>query len=261
MADVKETLNSLLDGRREFEFSDGSGEVKKYYISTPTSDDIKKADWEHAKAYNGALKEGVLTSSEMMDILKTRNIVGPDYNDVGENLKYKLSDKLLDMERETDREKRLRLALEVRDLREEYVQWSQRMSGPMSHTCENIASDARTAYMTSVVVQDEKGSRVWKSFDDYRSERNLPLQTRSRFEVMLWMEGLDADLLDKSPENVAMREIVESVQKEQEELKSMVDEVVPSEPPKTVESPPVEPQVISNAPVVSKKRGRKGKAE
>lgn len=250
---VQDNVNSLIDGRRGFEFTDKDGNLQKYYIATPTADDIRKADWEHAKAFNNALKEGVFTSAEMVDILKKRNIIGPDYEDVGTNLKIALGDKIADMERETDRETRLRLALDVAKAREEVLQWSQRLSGPMAHTCENIASDVRSAYLTSVVIQDEKGNRVWKSFDDFRSERNLALQARSRFEVMLWMEGLDADFLDKSPENVVMREVLDSVQKEQEDLKKMVEEKTAQDDT----TPVVEAPKPEDTP---KKRGKKSTA-
>jgi len=250
---VQDNVESLIDGRRGFEFTDRDGKVVKYYIATPRADDITKADWEHAKAYNNALKEGVLTASEMSDILSKRNIVGPDYEDVGNTLRNTLQEKLVSMEQEKDREVRLRLALEVAAARENVLQWSQRKSGPMSHTCENIANDVRSSYLTSVVVQDEQGNKVWKTFEDFRSERNIAVQTRARFEVMLWMEGLDADFLDKSPENVVMREVLESVQKEQEDLKSKVAEVAST----IEETPVVEAPVSEDAP---KKRGKKSAA-
>jgi hypothetical protein len=251
---IQDNVDNLFDGRRSFDFTDKDGKECKYFIATPSSDDIRKADWEHAKAYNSALKEGVLTSAEMTDILKRRNIIGPDYEDVGNTLKEVLRDKIIDMEREVEREARLRLAVDVAHAREEVIQWGQRLSGPMAHTCESIANDVRSAYLTSVVIQDEKGNKVWKSFEDFKSERNLALQARSRFEVMLWMEGLDADFLDKSPENIVMREVLDSVQKEQEDLKNTVAQVVSTAEVET-------PAAVGNNPEdAPKKRGKKSKA-
>jgi len=202
-------IMDLLDGRRKFEYTDTDGVVQEYYIGTPTAEDIRVADWEHAKKYNLALKEGIFTVSEMMDILKKRRIIGEEYDKVGEELRVQMGEKIVEMERENDREARMRLALEVSDMREEVFQWNQRLSSPLAHTCENLANDSRVECITSAVVQKADGSRLWADFDDYRLEENLALQTKARFEVMLWLEGVESDFLERAPENLVLKEIAD----------------------------------------------------
>lgn len=206
---VSNETESLLDGRRHFSIQTLGGSTKDYYIGTPTADDVRKADWEHAKTYNRALKEGVFTMGEMTEILLSRNIIGPDYEKTGEELKVSLAEKIVSMERELDKDARVQLAFEVAKLREEVFQWNHRMTGPMANTCESMSNDARTEYLTSAVVQDKAGNRIWPSFDDYRNEKDLALQTKARFEVMLWLEGVDSDFLDKSPERVVLNALME----------------------------------------------------
>jgi hypothetical protein len=206
--DINNDIMDLLDGRRKFDFENAEGEKTEYYIGTPTANDIKNADWEHAKRYNQALKEGIFTTSEMMEILKKRNIIGREYDKKGEELRLSLAEKVIEMERETDKEERMRLAIEVANLREEVFQWNQRLSSPLASTCENIANDARVEFITSSVIQDKEGNKLWDTFDDYRSESNLTLQTKARFEVMLWLEGVESDFLEKAPENMVIKELL-----------------------------------------------------
>jgi len=202
-------ITNLLDGRRKFEVELVEGVTKEFYIGVPTADDVRQADWEHAKTYNRALKEGVFTVSEMMEILKARKIIGEDYDEAGDDLRVSLAEDVLAMERETDKEKRMELAVKVARTRESVFQWNQRLSGPMASTCENMANDIRVEYLTSAVVQNKDGSRYWKSFDDYKVEKELVVQTKARFEVMLWLEGVESDFLDKAPENIVMRELMD----------------------------------------------------
>jgi len=238
----KDDLMDLLDGRRRFEYTDSDGEVQEYFIGTPNAESVRQADWEHAKRYNQALKEGIYTVSEMMEILKKRNIIGVDYDKVGDDLRLQLAEKIVEMERENDRETRIRLAMEVADMREEVFQWNQRLSSPLASTCENMANDARVEFITSSVVQDTEGNRLWDTFDDYKTEHNLGLQSKARFEVMLWLEGVESNFLERAPENVVMKELMDAKKLEatapSEELSKQVEEAetvlseVPSDAPK-----------------------------
>lgn len=225
---VKEDIMDLLDGRRKFEIEVEEGVVKEYFIGTPNAEDVRQADWEHAKTYNRALKEGVFTVSEMMEILKARNIIGEDYDQAGDDLRVKLGEKVVEMERETDKDKRMELALQVARIRENIFQWNQRLSGPMASTCENMANDARVEYLTSAVIQDKDGKRIWPTYEDYKTEKDLAVQTKARFEVMLWLEGVESDFLDRAPENVVIRELMDVTELEEskpnEELLAEVEE-------------------------------------
>lgn len=214
---VKEEMASLLDGRRMFEIEYQEGDIRRYFIGVPTSEDIRQADWEEAKVYNKALKDGVFTAGEMLEILQSRNIVGPEYERLGMDIKAKLAEKLVEMERETEEEKRVMLAISVSAIRDELFKWNQRMTGPMSNTCERLASDAKTEYLTSCVIQDKDGKRVWSSIEDYRKEKDIALQTKARFMVMLWLEGVEPDFLDKVPENLVLSQAREKLVKSSEE--------------------------------------------
>jgi hypothetical protein len=97
--------------------------------------------------------------------------------------------------------------MEVAKSREELFQWNQRLNGPMNNTAEQISDDARLEHLTSSMVTREDKSKVWSSYQIYLKEKSQSLALRSRFEIMLYLQGLSSDFLDNTPEARAMREV------------------------------------------------------
>lgn len=202
MADVEK------DNKR---FFFGPDEETKYYIEPPTAEDIRGADWQYSKTFTQCLVEGITTSAEMIDILTRRGIIGPEFEQRANELAQKLSDRIALLESTEDVDAKRELALEVARSREELFQWNQRLNGPMNNTAEQISDDARLEYLTSSMVVREDGSKVWDSYDVYLKEKSQALALRSRFEVMLYLQGLPSDFLDYTPEAQAMREVERDV--------------------------------------------------
>lgn len=192
---------------REFTTFDG----RIFTIKAASSEGIRKADLHYSKIYSTCLVEDIVTAAELMDELKRRGIAGPEYQARAEELEQKIADKLKKLENEDNRESKQTIAREIEELREEILQWNQRINGPMSNTCEQISEDARLDYLTSCMVYDEKGNRAWASYKDYLDSEDKALTFKSRFEIMLYMQGLPTNFLDNTPERTAMREIQEEV--------------------------------------------------
>lgn len=199
---------SKVDHRRNFIGPDGE---TKYYLAAPTAEDIRGADWTYSKMFTKSLVEGITTSSEMMDILTRRGVIGPEFEqrsaELADNLNRKIF--LLDLADNVDTKRQL--SIDVARAREELFQWNQRLNGPMSNTCEQIADDARLEFLTAAIIQKEDGSKVWDSYDTFLKEKSQGLALKSRFEVMLYLQGMDSNFLDKTPEALAMKEVEEEV--------------------------------------------------
>ena len=230
----------MADDRRSFPYGEDT-----YYINTPNAEDIKGADWQYSKVYTKSLVEGISTSSEMHDILTRRGIIGPDYEQRRAELETILSGKILDLAGTPSTTDKQLSALEVAKAREELFRWNQRLNGPMSNTCEQIADDARLEYLSSRMVENEDGSKIWETFEDYLAEPDQPLALTARFQVMLYLQGMEADFLDNTPEAVAMREV-------EDELKSIAKEIAKKEVIAEEEEAAIKPK-----PKVKKKPGPK----
>ncbi len=185
----------------------GPDDNQNYYINTPTAEDIRGADWQYSKTFTKSLMEGIPTSAEMNDILLRRGIIGTEFEQRAEELTRDLADKINALNIADKTEGKRDLSLEVAMAREELFKWNQRLNGPMSNTCEQMADDQRLEYLTSCMIEKENGNRVWEDYDAYLKEKNQALPLKSRFEVMLYLQGLDSNFLEQTPEALAMKEV------------------------------------------------------
>ncbi len=259
---VKEAVQDVLDSRRGFTLETPDNEIFHYYIASPSGEDVRKADWQYSKVYNQAIVDEFLTQSQMLELLQEKDIVDEEYTQKLDTVRISLGAELFKLETLMDQatpEEREATALEVARLRDELFQLNQRVNGPMSNTCENLAEDARTDFLTSRIVQNKEGSKLWADFDAYRDEENTALSIKSRFEVMLWMQGLESNFLENTPEQSTLREIAQTrleqaVADQQEEETSKEVEAKVEEPAEEVLELPEEPEVVQEE--VKKKRGR-----
>jgi hypothetical protein len=205
-------IKDVLDSRREFSIVVGDEEIS-YYIAQPSAADIRKSDWQYSKVYNKAIVDGFLTQAQMVDLLKDKGILSDDYAEKVETVRISLAAELFKLEHmeETSPElERESVALEVARLRDELFALNQQVNGPMGNTCENLAEDARTEHLTYRIVQTKDGSRLWEDFESFQSEENSTLVVKARFEVMLWIQGLESNFMETTPEQTALRAIAQS---------------------------------------------------
>lgn len=221
--------------RREFK-DPVSG--KTYFIGIPTADDVRGADWQYSKTYTKSLVEGITTSAEMIDILMRRGVVGPEFEQRQKELTDILAIKVEALRNAVDLDAKQKAALEVAAAREELFNWNQRLNGPMANTCEQMADDSRLEYLTSRMVQESDGKKLWEEYSDFLTEKNQSLAMRARFEVMLYLQGLDSDFLEKTPEAMAIREIEEEIQTKANEALAELEKVKSEkEDPETSKKP------------------------
>jgi len=230
------------DNARSFEGADGL----TYHILAPSANDIREADWQYSKVYTRSLTEGITTSAEMMDILRRRSIVGSEFEQRAIELTRILNQKILQLQTAENIDQKRELAIEVAQARDELFQWNQRLNGPMSNTCENLADDARLEYLTSCMVVNSDAERIWKDYDSYLKERSNSKALRARYEVMLYLQGLESDFLEKTPEAQAMKDVerellkraeeaalaLKAIEEENKQTSDITEEVVTEEAPK-----------------------------
>ena len=250
--DVKEAVKDVLDSRREFVLEIETGNVKHYYIAAPGGEDIRKADWQYSKIYNQAIVDEFLTAGQMTELLKDKGIINDEYTDKVEEVRISLGAELFKLETLMDDatpEDKEAVAMAVARFRDELFQLNQRVNGPMANTCENLAEDSRTEFLTSRIIEYKDKTKVWEDYTAFRNEENTALAIKSRFEVMLWMQGLESNFLENTPEQTILREIATA--KLQDAVKEIADETDPAK----VE----DLELPAEKPKVEKKPKRKGR--
>lgn len=189
--------------KRSFSLEDG----RVFYVEDPNTEDIKNADWMYSRIYTKSLIDGISTSSEMMDILTKRGIIGPEYEKRAKELTEVLNNAIEELNNAETNDEKYAKAMKVAEARDDLFRWNQRFSSPMSHTCEQLADDARLECLASSMIRDDKGNRVWNSYDEYVNDSDQELVTRARIEVMLYLQGVSSDFMNQTPEAIAMREV------------------------------------------------------
>lgn len=230
---------------------------KVYSIAAPNANDIREADWNYSRTFTRSLTEGITTSAEMMDILRRRGIIGPEFEQRAQELTNQLNEKIFALDTADSVDKKRDLAVEVAEARDELFQWNQRLNGPMANTCEQLADDARLEYLTSCMVVDEKDERVWESYDQYLKEKNQALALKARFEIMLYLQGLESDFLEKTPEAQAMKEVETDILEKAAEAARALEAVAEEEKAKAEEPAPKKAAPKKAAPKKRAPRKRK----
>lgn len=204
-----------IDKSRRF-FIGTDGETV-YYIESPTADDIRKADWQYSKTYTQCMIEGITTQAELVDILTKRGIIGPEFERRADELFKNLEKKLELLAVTKDTAEKEKLAIDASAARAEMYQWNQRLTGPMNNSAEQISDNARLEHLTSCMVVNKEGKRLWDSYQKYMEEKDQTLSMRAVYEVMLFLRGLDSDFMNQTPEAVAMKEIEQDIVKQADE--------------------------------------------
>jgi len=268
MATAKD-VKDVLETRREFVVTTDDVDVS-YFIAQPNAADIRKADWQYSKGYNQAIVDGFLTQAQMIDLLKEKGILSEDYAERVEATRIGLASELFKLENikeDSSEIEREVIALAIARLRDELFSLNQQVNGPMGNTCENLAEDARTEYLTSRIVQVKDSSHLWEDFDAYQNEENSTLSVKARFEVMLWIQGLDSNFLENTPEQTALRSIAtarldralddaKAANAESEESDEFAEAVETEEPKKVKKTRKPRAKKVAEDKPAPKKRGR-----
>lgn len=178
-----------------------------YFIAQPSAANVRDAEWHYSVTYSKCLRKDIPTTAEMRDLLIRKNIMGDTFNKRNQELIDIFNTKLELLNSTDDLDEKQLLAYEVAQARDDLFQWEQRVNGPMANTCERISDDSRIDYLTACIVQNQDGSLVWDSYEDYLVEGNRELSNDARYEVTLFLRGLDSNFLDNVPEAVAIREV------------------------------------------------------
>ena len=206
MADKdKKAIEDIFEDKRTF-----THDGEKYFIDNAGIDDVRSADWHYSRTYNEALLAGVATQAQMQDILEEREIIGKKYDEKRLALIQELDEAITALNGAKDLEEKDACATKVEDVRNRLFRWNQRASSPFSNSVEQMSEDARIEWLTSCMVKDSSGNKVWKSYEDYKTSTVPTLAMRGRYEVMLALQGLNSDFLDQTPEAIARKEIEEA---------------------------------------------------
>jgi len=100
-------------------------------------------------------------------------------------------------------------------------------------------------------------AKVWDSYEDYLREKNQALALKARFEIMLYLQGLESDFLEKTPEAQAMKEVETDILEKAAEAAKALEAVEEEEKAKVEKKPAPKKRAPRKSKTTAKKTAAK----
>ena len=187
---------------------DHDGEPVKVGIKSPTADHFRDSQLEYNKAFRAALDSGALLRQKLNDHMIKQGIWDKDKQKHYE----KLTDDIRNMEsilkgggiRLSEAKK---VALELRDLREEFRDLLSEKNALDSNSAEGQADNARFIELVRLcIVNPDTGSPLFPEQKDYDAQSDQPWVIDASAELANMLYGLDPDYDKNLEENKFLRE-------------------------------------------------------
>lgn len=183
------------------------GEME-YAVTRPSVKAQQEAQRVYNRVWAEEVKNGSLLRQQITQLLRERNL----WDDVKEARRVELLASLREGEKKL-REGGMKLsegrslALKMRRERNELNDLDVDRSDLDNVTAEGTADNSRFDYLVSqCTVDNDKGERVFSSYDDFLAKKGEDLASRASGSLMMLMFGLDENFAKTLPENVFLRE-------------------------------------------------------
>lgn len=214
---------------------DGNDLVLKFV--RPSQKVLNKADLIYRTMFSNALREGVLTSAEVDKILRARGIWDDNKEVEAAEIRAKISNleaKLKDAS--LNNEQGEAVCKEISSVRVDLLRHNSVYTTVADNTCENMGNEARSQYLCSACVYDNKtGLKVYKDVEDFKDRLDEPTAADAYRETMISAlevaigRDLPSDLTEEYAENkwLSDRGLTEQDKAEAEEAEEEVTEKKP----------------------------------
>lgn len=197
-AAARQLSQEIKQGFREWEFED-----KVYRSRFPSSGEENEANWAYSRAFNKALKEGLPTQNEMLEILRERGLWNSEKEKELDDARKEIQklESLLAKKDLKDTSKSTRKLVSKLLAKRAYVfALNAEYQEYMNQTVEAKADEARIAVLVSYCTETKDGERVWESVDDYLADRNGELVGAATYQFLTMVSGIAANYLENLTE-------------------------------------------------------------
>lgn len=181
-------------------------EGKTYFVAKPGAKEEFEAKLQQTKIFNKALENDACLNSQLMKVLKRRNIWDDRDQEEADEMQEKIRNNLSKLdEGGFEIMEARKLALETVRLRLAYLSKVSVLREHRSFTAEGQADDAYFDSLVSSCCFDEEGNRVFKSYEDYiaKSKEEYARKLAEKLSSMLYG---DTNYMNELPENKFLKE-------------------------------------------------------
>jgi len=191
---------SVLNVVFEFKFND-----KVLKMVKPSPKVIREAKMENTKSFTEAIKRGIYTKKKLELVLKSGEInVIEDYIIKRTELlnQYNLAK---DQSELTNSPEELETYANLLTIyKQRVIQEDLSMNNVFANTADQIAEEDKINFLTSELIVDEFGNKLWKSTEDFLNDNNFELLELCKYQVICWTYGLSPDATPVDPASEAL---------------------------------------------------------
>ena len=221
------------------------GVEKSYRIIKPNFLQGNRADLVRKKAFTEALREGLMTAIQMREFLEKNEFYSKSSTEIDRFDEEILAEcaRLKDF---TTEEEATPVVLHIKELRALKMVETFKLNSIYENTAEIYADSIRNQFYASELARDDKGGRVWKTYEEFREKASDQLAQEALLNVMLFMARIADNYQMEYEENKFLLKLG-IIDKEGNYIKK---ELPPQTPEVAIAA--VQPEVTQSTPVDGK---------
>lgn len=192
--EVEQYLHSIFTGQKFVEIED-----KLFLFKHPNNEDKMRAELIYRKAYDRALKDGMLKMEDLDKLIRERNIFSQDDQNRLDNLYSKLNAQKVLLSKTTKvRARQDRIKEIIHKIQSEINQLESKRTSKLSLSAESKSEEERATYLCwacSYVYTEDGPEKYWKTFDALSQERNLNLKDQVLINFLKFRGGIKTEII------------------------------------------------------------------
>lgn len=204
------------EDKRQFDVQLTDEKSVKISVRNPTNEELQEGEFEYSRAFNNAIVKGLMPKTKLLSALQDCG-VWTEKDDEAIETQRQLVIRLEDALDKADDNSKERIGDELGEERQKLFSMRQARTEILSHCAEAKAEEFQRNYLVSRVSEYvDTGTRIWKTYEDYRKEENENLLFRTTYEYLTFINGLPSDFATKFPENQVKKEDEKDAEKEED---------------------------------------------
>lgn len=189
-------------------------EEQHFKLLKPSSAVIREAKFIHSKTFTQSIKDGLFTRRKMESVLKTGDINVVDEYNARRNELLRLYTETRDIaEQNNNPDELISLVGLMAIYRDRLIQEDLSMNSILGNTADQVAEDDRINYLTSQLIVDAEGKKVWNTLDDFLQDTRYEFVEQCKYHVFCWSYSVD-------PENNNANEVEQTLLKKAQDIRT-----------------------------------------
>lgn len=192
--EVEQYLHSIFTGQKFVEIDD-----KLFLFKHPSNEDKMRAELIYRKAYDRAIRDGMLKMEDLEKLIRERNLFSQEDQNKLDNLYSKLNAQKVLLSKTTKvRARQDRIKEIIHKIQSEINQLESKRTSKLALSAESKSEEERAIYLCwacSYIYNEDGPEKYWKTFDALSQERNLNLKDQVLINFLKFRGGIKTEII------------------------------------------------------------------